>query len=75
MARLKMLNAMEVEFWLHERRRMGRDTFSIKGQPPIGATYSDGDPIINPINIAWVDSETGERINCVYAKGDRNARQ
>jgi hypothetical protein len=66
MTELTMINSAEIDTWMWERKE--HYLFSVKGPPPSGATYSDGDPIINPINIAWVDSETGERIDCVYAK-------
>lgn len=44
------------------RVSMGKqhDVFSIKGAPPEGATYSDGELITRPVNIAWRDGTTGE---------------
>ena len=57
---LKIANKIQLDTWMNERRRMGRDLVSIKGQPPKGATYSDGDPIERPVNVAWKDTMTGE---------------
>lgn len=57
---LTIANKETLDAWLNERRKMGRDVFSIKGTPPEGATYSDGELITRPVNIAWRDGTTGE---------------
>lgn len=53
-------NNAELSKWMNERMRLGRDMRSIKGPPPPGSTYSDGEPIIHPVNVAWEDTATGE---------------
>ena len=63
---LKMKNKDAVNNWIAERGRLGREVVSIKGKPPEGATYSDGDPIERDVNIAWQDTTTGEVINIEY---------
>jgi hypothetical protein len=56
----RITNTEELDRWMNERRRMGRDVFAIKGPPPEGATYEDGTPITRPVNIAWRDGTSGE---------------
>lgn|GEM_PF-6963758 len=58
-------NKPALDAWLHKRRLSGLTCCGIKGPPPEGMTYTDGDPVIRPVNIAWVD-ETGERIDIIY---------
>ena len=57
---MKIANRQELNQWMNERRKMGRDIHSIKGSPPEGATDSDGELIKSPINTAWQDTTTGE---------------
>lgn len=57
---LKMANRDKLDQWMNERRTMGRDMRAIKGLPPEGSTYSDGELITRPVNIAWEDTTTGE---------------
>lgn len=57
---LTIANKEQLDEWLNERRKMGRDVFSIKGTAPEGATYSDGELITRPVNIAWQDGTSGE---------------
>lgn len=57
---LEILNEAELNAWLGERRALGRDVFSVKGQAPRGATYSDGTPITRPVNVGWCDDVTDE---------------
>ena len=57
---LKITNESELDNWINERIRLGHDLHAIKGQAPLGSTYSDGDPITRPVTIAWRDSMTGE---------------
>ena len=52
-------NRVQLDKWLDERRRMGRDVVSQKGSPPDGSTFSDGSPM-SSINIAWQDTATKE---------------
>ena len=63
---LTIANNEQLDAWLNERRMMGRDVFSIKGTPPEGATYSDGELIIMPVNIAWQDGTTMEIFTIEY---------
>ena len=66
---LTIANKTQLDAWMNERRRMGRDLVSVKGQPPAGATYSDGCPIERPVNLAWKDTTTGE-IFAIEYEGD-----
>lgn len=42
------------------------DCISIKGKPPKGATYLDGDLIERDVNIAWKCLDTGEVVDIIY---------
>ena len=68
---LTITNKPALDDWMNERRKMGRDLKSIKGNPPTGATYSDGDPIERPVNVAWQDVKTGELFAIEYAQQDQ----
>ena len=57
---LTMANGEQLNQWMNERRKMGRDLRAIKGPAPEGSTYSGGDPITQPVNVAWQDVATGE---------------
>lgn len=63
---LKIANGEQLNRWMNERGRMGRDLHSIKGPAPAGATYSDGTPIERPVNIAWRDATSGELFAIEY---------
>ena len=65
----------QLDRWLNERRSLSHDVFSIKGVAPKGATYSDGDPITRPINIAWQDGATGEVFVIEYEMQQRNEQE
>lgn len=67
---LTITNDEQLSAWMNERMKIGRGMRAIKGPPPDGATYDDGDPIVNPVNIAWEDMETGEVFDIEYAKGE-----
>ena len=64
---LTITNDEGLRRWIGERREMGRNITAIKGKAPDGATYSDGDPITTPVNIAWQDTTTGEIYGIEYA--------
>jgi hypothetical protein len=64
--KLTIANKEQLDQWINERRKMNRNLVSIKGKAPNGATYSDGDPIINPINVAWQDMSSGEIFTIEY---------
>ena len=57
---LTIVNNEQLDAWLNERRKMGRDVFSIKGAPPDGSTYGAGELIVRPVNLAGTDGTTGE---------------
>ena len=61
---LEMLNKQEVDLFMDQH--WGKDLVAIKGNPPEGATYSDGDLIVNKINIGWKCPETGEKVDIIY---------
>ena len=58
--KLTIRNKAELNEWMNERRALGHDLVSLKGTPPKGAQYSDGDLIERPVNIAWQDVTTKE---------------
>ena len=57
---LKIANNSQLDAWMHERIKAGRTLHAIKGDAPPGSTYSDGSPIVRPVNVAWQDGDTGE---------------
>lgn len=63
---MKVSNKEALDNWMQERMQMGRDLIAIKGDPPQEASYSDGEIIKNPINIAWKDIKTGEVFGIEY---------
>lgn len=63
---LTIENKALLDAWLNERRQMMRDVVSIKGSPPLGATYGDGELIQRPVNIAWKDTVSGEVFTIKY---------
>ena len=62
----KIANNEELDTFIWECTQNGGTAIAIKGPPPSDATYSDGDPIINDWNIAWMDSVTKERCEIIY---------
>ena len=64
---LTITNNEGLSRWINERMTMGRNITAIKGKAPEGSTYSDGDPITTPVNIAWQDTTTGEIYGIEYA--------
>lgn len=69
---LEITNSDGLNRWINERREMGRAIVAIKGPPPVGATYSDGQLITNPVNIAWKDCTSGEVYAIEYAQPSLN---
>lgn len=57
---LTISNDEELTKWMGKQRVAGRAITAIKGPPPEGATYEDGEPITRPVNVAWKCIETGE---------------
>ena len=72
---LEILNEAELNAWLDERRALGRDVFSVKGQAPRGATYSDGTPITRPVNVGWCDPVTEEIFHIQYRQGGKDSTE
>lgn len=64
---LTISNKHRLDQWIDERRILGRDLVSIKGTPPPGATYGDGELITRPVNVAWQDVSSGEIFAIEYA--------
>lgn len=62
---MKILNETEINDWLFVRQVMNHDVVSIKGTIK-GLYYDGGEPIINPVNIAWKDIVTNEVISIKY---------
>lgn len=69
--KLNITNEKSLDAWINERLRIGHDMVAIKGAPPNGAAYSDGEPIIRQINIAWRDATTGEVFAIEYEGRDK----
>jgi hypothetical protein len=67
---LTIRNGETLDRWMNERRQLGHDIFAIKGPPPEGSTYDDGDLITRPVNIAWRDGTTGEIFAIEYEDAD-----
>jgi hypothetical protein len=65
---MKIQNNKELNNWMNERRILQHNVVAIKGIPPPGMTYSDGDPVLNPVNIAWIDIQTNERFDIIYGR-------
>ena len=63
---LEIKNREALRAFLGKARRENQDCHSIKGKPPKGATYSDGDPITGDVNVAWKNMSTGEIFQIEY---------
>lgn len=63
---LRIVNEIQLDSWLDERRQLGHGVVSAKGPAPIGATDCCGDIIAYPINIAWQDTITKEIFTIEY---------
>lgn len=64
---LTILNKKEIDDFLWENKK--DYCVSIKGDPPDGATYSDGDLIKHKVNVGWRNTRTGATINILYEGG------
>ena len=64
----KIKNEKELNEFMCAAKTMGCNLFPIKGMPPPDAKYSDGSMCIRPVNIAWVNETTGERIDIYYER-------
>lgn len=66
---LEILNSVELDLWMSQH--FGNHLVGVKGKPPEGATYSDGNLIERDVNVAWKCLDTGEIIDIIYKeKGD-----
>lgn len=72
---LTIKNKAELDVWLNARMCLGHGFSAIKGAPPHGATYDDGDPIMHDVNVAWIDDVTGERFDIVYCFDDLGGKE
>lgn len=66
MLNYKIQNEEELGIFFNDAISCGHAVLAIKGNPPKGAMYSDGELIKRPVNIAWVNQTTGERVEIVY---------
>lgn len=64
--KLVIKNDEEVRSWLQNKMFNECILEAIKGAAPIGATYDDGDPITNQINIGWRDINSNDAIYIQY---------
>lgn len=63
---LEIKNRDALRAFFEKARKANQDCHSIKGRPPKGATYHDGNPILNDVNVAWENMETGEIFQIEY---------
>jgi hypothetical protein len=66
--RLTIKNTDAIKEFLDRHMQCGHDLACIKGPAPAGATYDDGEPIVRPVNVAWVCAQTGERVDIEYVE-------
>jgi hypothetical protein len=66
MPNFRIVNNDELSDFFHRNRN--NSCYSVKGIPPAGMTYSDGDLVEGDINVAWVCKETAERIDLTYGE-------
>jgi hypothetical protein len=66
---LTIANNAQIDQWFREHNH--NTLVGIKGPAPAGSTYSDGTPIVRPVNVGWLDTVTGEEcpIEYVAARG------
>jgi len=63
MSELNLVNHAEVNRWMNERMQMGHDMQAVKGYPSIHGKECTLDGLVN---VAWLDTTTGERIELKY---------
>ena len=63
---LTIKNKSQLDAWIAKAIANGHRLESIKGTAPQGATYDDGDLIVQPINVAWLDNDSGEVFEIHY---------
>jgi len=62
----RIANKAEVDNFIFRCIENGSVAIAEKGHPPTDATYSDGEPIVRPWNVAFYDSDTGDRCEITY---------
>lgn len=66
MQNYEIANKAEIDAFILHSVAQNQNTSTIKGNPPPGARYSDGELITRPVNVAWVNDVTGEQIDVIY---------
>lgn len=66
MQNYEIANKAEIDAFILHSVAQNQNTSSIKGNPPPGARYSDGELITRLVNVAWVNDVTGEQIDVIY---------
>lgn len=66
MQNYEIANKAEIDAFILHSVAQNQNTSAIKGNPPPGARYSDGELITRPVNVAWVNDVTGEQIDVIY---------
>lgn len=65
-------NQKEVDKFFEYARENNLQCYAIKGEPPKGAKYEDGDLVTRNINIGWEMSYTGYQVYFHYVeKGNK----
>jgi hypothetical protein len=68
MKNYEIANKTEIDAFINSAMINNQTLTPIKGKAPHGALYSDGDLIINSVNIAWLNDQTGETVDVIYQK-------
>ena len=64
--KLKISNKEEIDNFIRKALEEGAVVFSVKGNPPQGATYDDGTLITGKINRRWVNDLTNKYTDIKY---------
>lgn len=62
---MKIKNKEQLDNWMAGCMSRDEDVYAIKGFPPVGACYEDGEFITNDVNIGWVSS-SGDKFYIEY---------
>ena len=68
MENYQIANQIEVDAFFARAQLSNQPVFSVKGEAPEGARYSDGELVKRLVNIAWKNDVTGEVITLQYTK-------
>ena len=63
---MRIMNSEQINEFCWSVTQAGHVATAIKGDPPVGMKYSDGETVYNPVNIGWECKETGESIDVIY---------